>query len=256
MPMPSFDVIVIGGGTNGLACAARLQKAGRRVLLLEAGQTPGGGAVGHEFAPGYRAPGLAHLVNMIDARVEREMDLGGHGLSYASLGMASTAVSPDGDHLVLEGAQGENVRGLSQSEGRAWAELRTQLLAFAGVLGPFKAMTPPRIAAGAGNEYMKLGKLGFGIRGMGKDNFREFLRMFLINVYDVLNDELTDPRLKGILAFENDPDRFVVQGIHMIIEGDHQRPWREGEERRSRLVFIGRKLDRQKLESGFKACLA
>ena len=63
-------------------------------------------------------------------------------------------------------------------------------------------------------------------------------------------------RLKGILAFENDPDRFVVQGIHMIIEGDHQRPWREGEERRSRLVFIGRKLDRQKLESGFKACLA
>ena len=63
-------------------------------------------------------------------------------------------------------------------------------------------------------------------------------------------------RLKGILAFKGDPDRFVVQGIHMIIEGDHQRPWRNDEERRSRLVFIGRKLDREKLENGFKACLA
>jgi G3E family GTPase len=63
-------------------------------------------------------------------------------------------------------------------------------------------------------------------------------------------------RLKGILAFKGDPDRFVVQGIHMIIEGDHQRPWREDEERRSRLVFIGRKLDREKLENGFKSCLA
>lgn len=200
--MPSFDAIVIGGGTNGLACAARLQKSGRKVLVLESGAEPGGAALGHEFAPGYRAPGLAHIVNMIDARVEREMDLGRHGLAYASLNMPSTAVATDGDHLVLEGGAGERVTGLSEAEQRAWGELRTQLLTFAGVLAPFKAMTPPRIAAGVGNEYMKLGKLGFSIRGMGRDNFREFLRMLLINVYDVLNDELTDPRLKGLLAHD------------------------------------------------------
>ncbi|MGI9402517.1 MAG: CobW family GTP-binding protein [Rhizobiaceae bacterium] len=63
-------------------------------------------------------------------------------------------------------------------------------------------------------------------------------------------------RLKGILAFRDDPDRFVVQGIHMILEGDHQRPWREDEVRRSRLVFIGRNLDRGKLERTFAACAA
>lgn len=63
-------------------------------------------------------------------------------------------------------------------------------------------------------------------------------------------------RLKGILAFADDPDRFVVQGIHMILEGDHQRPWRPGEERKSRLVFIGRNLDREKLERTFAACAA
>ena len=58
-------------------------------------------------------------------------------------------------------------------------------------------------------------------------------------------------RLKGILAFRNDPDRYVIQGVHMIIEGDHQRPWRESEPRESRLVFIGRELDRGRLEREF-----
>ncbi|MBO0903456.1 CobW family GTP-binding protein [Jiella sonneratiae] len=63
-------------------------------------------------------------------------------------------------------------------------------------------------------------------------------------------------RLKGIIAFADDPDRYVVQGVHMIIEGDHQRPWREDEPRASRLVFIGRRLDREELEAGFAACAA
>jgi G3E family GTPase len=63
-------------------------------------------------------------------------------------------------------------------------------------------------------------------------------------------------RLKGILAFSGDSDRFVLQGIHMLLEGDHQRPWRDDEARRSRLVFIGRNLDREKLERTFAACAA
>ncbi|MCP4182518.1 MAG: GTP-binding protein [Hyphomicrobiales bacterium] len=61
-------------------------------------------------------------------------------------------------------------------------------------------------------------------------------------------------RLKGIVAFKDDPDRFVVQGIHMILEGDYQKAWRSNEKRSSRLVFIGRNLDRQKLERTFAAC--
>jgi len=63
-------------------------------------------------------------------------------------------------------------------------------------------------------------------------------------------------RLKGIIAFENDTDRYVVQGVHMILEGDHQRPWREGETRDSRLVFIGRELDDDTLRAGFNSCQA
>ncbi|EJJ29134.1 CobW family GTP-binding protein [Rhizobium sp. CF142] len=63
-------------------------------------------------------------------------------------------------------------------------------------------------------------------------------------------------RLKGIIAFKDDAERYVVQGVHMIIEGDHQRPWKDGEKHESRLVFIGRDLDRTKLEESFKACEA
>ncbi|WP_417435545.1 CobW family GTP-binding protein [Hoeflea sp.] len=63
-------------------------------------------------------------------------------------------------------------------------------------------------------------------------------------------------RLKGIIAFEDDADRYVIQGVHMIVEGDHQRPWKEDEKRESRIVFIGRNLDREKLERTFLACQA
>ncbi|WP_455465740.1 CobW family GTP-binding protein [Bartonella sp. B39] len=61
-------------------------------------------------------------------------------------------------------------------------------------------------------------------------------------------------RLKGIIAFQGDNDRYAIQGIHMILEGQHQRPWREDEKRESRLVFIGRTLDAEKLKAGFENC--
>ena len=63
-------------------------------------------------------------------------------------------------------------------------------------------------------------------------------------------------RSKGILAFRNDPVRFVVQGVHMLIDGTPQRSWKPDEERRSRLVLIGRDLDPERLEREFKACAA
>jgi G3E family GTPase len=63
-------------------------------------------------------------------------------------------------------------------------------------------------------------------------------------------------RCKGILSFKDDPDRFVLQGVHMILDGDHQRPWKEGEDRTSRLVFIGRDLPTEKIREGFESCVA
>jgi G3E family GTPase len=72
----------------------------------------------------------------------------------------------------------------------------------------------------------------------------------------VANDGPSILRSKGILSFKDDPERFVFQGVHMILDGDHQRPWKDGEKRESRLVFIGRKLPEDKIREGFAGCLA
>ncbi len=63
-------------------------------------------------------------------------------------------------------------------------------------------------------------------------------------------------RCKGILAFKNDDQRFVFQGVHMILDGDHQRPWKKDEKRESRIVFIGRNLPGKKITEGFESCIA
>jgi G3E family GTPase len=63
-------------------------------------------------------------------------------------------------------------------------------------------------------------------------------------------------RCKGILSFKDDPERFVFQGVHMILDGDHQRPWKDDEKRSSRLVFIGRDLPQDRIKQGFEGCVA
>jgi G3E family GTPase len=63
-------------------------------------------------------------------------------------------------------------------------------------------------------------------------------------------------RCKGILSFKNDDERFVFQGVHMILDGDHQRPWNKDEKRDSRIVFIGRNLLEEKIRQGFEGCVA
>jgi G3E family GTPase len=63
-------------------------------------------------------------------------------------------------------------------------------------------------------------------------------------------------RAKGIMSFKDDPQRYVMQGVHMMFEGDHQRDWAADEKRESRIVFIGRDLNEKALREGFEACAA
>src|SRR5712664_3135631 len=62
-------------------------------------------------------------------------------------------------------------------------------------------------------------------------------------------------RSKGILSFIDDPQRFAFQGVHMMLDGDHQRDWRADEPRLSRIVFIGRNLPEEKIRTGFESCV-
>ncbi len=194
--MTKRSAIVIGAGTNGLACAFRLASQGWRVTVAEARDEPGGGAATTEFAPGYRVSGLAHLVTCLDDRVRDGMDLVRHGLAFATDAMPATALDAGGQHLTFAGGRTDG------PDASAWKALHGRLLAYAQALAPFREMTPPRLAKGARNELVRLARLGWGLRRSGKDEFREFLRLLLINVADVLDDELTDRRLKGAIAFD------------------------------------------------------
>lgn len=201
--MPSCDTIVIGGGINGMAAAGRLAGAGHKVVLLDARPAFGGAAETREFAPGYRVSGLAHLVHVLDPRVEAGLALGRHGLAWAASDMATTALSPTGAHVRFGGSYGETVAGaIGAHEAAAWQALRARLVAHAQGLRAFNALTPPRLARAAGNDLFALAKIGWGLRRRGKAALRDFLRLLLINVYDVLDEELENDLLKGLVAHD------------------------------------------------------
>jgi phytoene dehydrogenase-like protein len=208
--MPSFDAIVIGGGHNGLVCATLLARKGRRVALFEAADTIGGAARTVEFAPGFRVSHVAHVLHQLHPAVIRRLDLARHGLAYAATDLPTTALSAEGRPLVLRGAFGERLDGDNpEGERAAWAALRTKLLRFAAALGPFLAETPPSLDSADKRSLLGLGKLGWAVRRMGREDMREFLRMILMNVADVLEEELDDDRLMGAVALD------AVLGTHL-----------------------------------------
>ena len=207
---PAFDTIVVGGGCNGMAAAGRLARAGQKVLVLEQRTTFGGGAETREFAPGYRVSGLAHLVNVFDPRVEQALALDRHGLTYAERDLGTTALSPVGAHVLLGGSYGKTISGdVTAQEAASWYRLRARLLAHAENLRAFNAMPPQRLAHAAGNDLLALGRIAWGLRRPGKAAMRDFLRLLLINVYDVLDEELNHDLIKGLIAHD------TVQGAFM-----------------------------------------
>jgi phytoene dehydrogenase-like protein len=205
---PKWDVIVIGGGHNGLVAAATLGKSGRKVLVVEAAGEVGGAAKTEEFAPGFRISSLAHVLNRLHPDVVATLNLEKHGL-VVSGGLPTTVLSTEGEPLVLHGAYGESLDGASKAEAAAWQALRAQLLRYAGVLKPFLSRPAPDLSGMSLGETATLARTGLALRRLGREDMRDFLRMLLMNVTDVLDEHLTDDRLRGLLAFD------AVLGSHL-----------------------------------------
>jgi phytoene dehydrogenase-like protein len=193
------SVIIVGGGHNGLVCAAYLARAGRKVTVLEAADQVGGAAATREFAPGFRAS-VAHLLYLLDDTIARDLALESNGLKIARADLGTVALSGDGNHLSIHADRVEGA-GLAQQDQAAYGEYRRFMSKFAAIIGALHNQVPPRFTQQK-NDLMSLGKLGLKIRMLGRDDMREFLRIAGINIFDILQENFDNPLLKGALSLD------------------------------------------------------
>lgn len=144
--MTSFDTIIVGGGHNGLACAAYLSRAGQKVLVLERRPVLGGAAVTQELAPGYRASSCSYLISLLLPEVERELELARYGYKVLPRNPSSFTPLEDGRSLLMGPDAELNHREISKFSARdaeAYPRYEALLTRIAECIEPLMAAPPP-----------------------------------------------------------------------------------------------------------------
>jgi phytoene dehydrogenase-like protein len=203
----TFDAVIVGGGHNGLVCAAYLAKAGLKVVVLERRAVAGGAAVTEEFHPGFRNSVAAYTVSLLNPKVIRDLDLAAHGLRIIERKVSNFLPLPDGRYLKTgAGKTAAEVSKFSQKDAARLDDYDAQLNVVADVLRELVLQTPPNIVEGnplsAIPELIRAGALANRLRKLGLSGQRALLDLFTNSAGDYLDGWFESDPIKAVYGFD------------------------------------------------------
>jgi len=194
------DVVIIGGGHNGLVCAAYLAKAGLDVLVLEKREMVGGAAATEEPWPGYRVSSASYVVSLMPPRIVRELDLKRFGYEVSIVTPDYFVPFPDGRSLTLWGEAERDAAAIarfSRADSEAYLEFDRYFDRIAGLLKDLLFVVPPNLNI---RELPKWAATAGRFRRWSGRDIHEVVRLFTMSAADFLDEWFEDERVKGALA--------------------------------------------------------
>jgi phytoene dehydrogenase-like protein len=200
MPERRRDVVIIGGGHNGLACAAYLAEGGLDVLVLERRSILGGAAATEETWPGYRISSASYVVSLLAPRIISELQLKRFGYRVSIISPDYFAPFPDGSSLTLWGdpsRDAEAVAKFSKHDAEALHEFDRYFERIGPLLRQLEFVIPPNLSL---RELPRWLRLAARLRNWRGRDVAEVIRLFTISAADLLDEWFEDDRVKGALA--------------------------------------------------------
>ena len=185
-----YDAIIVGGGHNGLTCAAYLAKAGRKVLVLEKRYVLGGAAVSEEIYPGFTYTVCSEVISLLRAEVTRELQLPKHGLQIRPID--HTFLPMDNGDCFIAYADAAKYRGeikrhsvRDADRAAVFGEIMHKM---ALAVKPILGYTPPNLSNPSLRDLRTLKDFGQHLHGLGEDTFKQFYKIMTMSCDDFLGE--------------------------------------------------------------------